>query len=69
MNMLISAKNRVFLSLVGPSERGKLQPIHNWLKYGTFQHKFDKMYLLYQNSQPLYNVIQKRIEKLETSNL
>ena len=32
MNKLISTKNRVFISLVGPSETGKLQFIYNWLK-------------------------------------
>ena len=65
MNELISPKNRVFISLVGPSETGKLQPIYNWLKIGTFQPKFDKIYFFYQHSQPLYNVMQKEIENLE----
>ena len=36
MNKLISTKNRVFISLVGPSETGKSQLIYNWLKTGTF---------------------------------
>ena len=44
MNKLISTKNRVFTSLVGPSETGKLQLIYNWLKILTFQPKFDKTY-------------------------
>ena len=65
MNKLISTKNRVFISLVGPSETGKSQLIYNWLKIGTFQPKFDKIYFFYQHSQPLYNVMQKEIEKLE----
>ena len=65
MNMLISTKNRVFISLVGPSETGKSQLIYNWLKIGTFQPKFDKIYFFYQHSQPLYNVMQKEIENLE----
>ena len=49
MNNLISTKNRVFISLVGPSETGKSQPIYNWLKIGTFQTKFDKN-LLFSSS-------------------
>ena len=65
MNKLISTKNRVFISLVGPSETGKSQLIYNWLKIGTFQVKFDKIYLFYQHSQPLYDVMQKKIENLE----
>ena len=46
MNKLISTKNRVFISLVGPSETGKSQLLYNWLKIGTFQQKFDKSYFL-----------------------
>ena len=44
MNKLNSTKNRVFISLVGPSETGKSQLIYNWLKIGTFQPKFDKIF-------------------------
>ena len=65
MNKLISRKNRVFISLVGPSETGKSQIIYDWLKIGKFQPKFDKIYIFYQHSQPLYDVIQKEIESLE----
>ena len=65
MNKLNSTKNRVFIQLVGPSKTGKLQLIYNWLKVGTFQPKFDKIYFFYQHSQPLYDVMQKEIEKLE----
>ena len=59
MKKLISTKNRVFISLVGPSETGKWQFIYNWHKIGTFQPKFDKIYFFYQHSQPLYDVMQK----------
>ena len=65
MNMLISTKNRAFISLVGPSETGNSQLIYNWLKIGTFQPKFDKIYFFHQHSQPLYDVIQKGFENLE----
>ena len=65
MNKLNSTKNRVFISLVVPSETGKLQPIYNWLKIGKFQQKFDKIYFVYQHSQSLYDVMQKEIESLE----
>ena len=65
MKKLISTKNRVFISLVGPSETRKSQPIYNWLKVGLFQSKFDKIYFFYQHSQPLYDVMQKEIENLE----
>ena len=65
MNKLISTKHRVFISLVGPSDTGKSQLIYNWLKIGTFQPKFDKIYFFYHHSQPLYDVVQKEIENLE----
>ena len=65
MNKLISTKNRVFISLVGPSETGKSQLIYNWLKIGTFQPNIDKIYFFYQHSQPLYGVMQKEIENFE----
>ena len=65
MNELISTKKRVFKSLVGPSETGKSQLIYNWLKIGTFQTKFDKIYIFDQHSQPLYDVMQKDIKKLD----
>ena len=65
MNNLISTKNRVFISLVGPSETGKSQLIYTWSKNGTFQPKFDKIYFFHQHSQPLNDVMQKEIENLE----
>ena len=65
MSKLISSKNRVFISLVGPSETGKSQLIYNWLKNGTFQSKFDKIHFFYQHSKTLHDVMQKEIENLE----
>ena len=65
MNKLISTKNRVFISLVGPSETRKSQPICNWLKIGTFQPKFDKIFFFYQHFQTLCDVMQKEIENPE----
>ena len=51
--------------MVGPSETGKSQLLYNWLKIGTFQAKFDKIFFFYQHSPPLYDVIQKEFENLE----
>ena len=65
MNKLISTKNRVSISLVGPSETGKSQLIYNWMKSGLFQPKFNKIYFTYQHSQPLYDVMEKEMENLE----
>ena len=62
MNNLISTKSRVFISLVGPSETGKSQLSYNWLKIGTFQPKFDKIYFFYQHSQPVYDVMQNKLK-------
>ena len=65
MNKLFSTKNRIFIPLVGPSDFGKLYLIHEWLKVGTIQPKFDKIYFFYQHPQPLYDVMQKEIDNLE----
>ena len=58
-------KNRVFLSMVSPSETAKSQHIHNWLRNGTFQPKFDKIYCFYQHSQTLFDASQKEVENLD----
>ena len=65
MNMSISTKNRVFISLIGPSQTAKSQLIYNWLKIGTLQPKLDQIYFFYQHSQHPYDVIQKVIWNLE----
>ena len=65
MNKLISTKNRIFISLVGPSDSGKMYLIHECLKVGTFQPKFDKICFFYQHPQPLYDVMQREIDNLE----
>ena len=61
MNKLISTKNHIFISLVGPSDSGKTYLIHEWLKVGTFQPKFDKTYFFYQHPQALYDVMKKKL--------
>ena len=66
MNNLISTKNRVFISLVGPSETGKSQLIYNWLKIGLFQLKFDKIYFFFKIPN-LFTILCKR--KLKISSL
>ena len=65
MTKVISTKNQVFFSLVGPSETGKSQLIYNWVKIGTFQPKLDKIYFFYQHSHSLYDFMQKAIENLD----
>ena len=65
MNKLMSTKNRNFKSLVRPSDSGKTYLIHEWLKAGTFEPKFDKTYFFYQHTELLYDVMQKEIDNLE----
>ena len=65
MNKLVSTKNRIIISLVGPSDSGKTYLIHEWLKVGTFQPKFDKNYFFYQHPQPHFDVMRKEIDNLE----
>ena len=65
MNNLNSTENCIFKSLVGPSDSGKRYLIHEWLKNGTFQPKFDKSYFFYQHPQQLLDVVQKEIDNLE----
>ena len=45
MNKIISTKERVSISLVGPSGSGKSHLVFEWFKIGTFQPKFDKIFL------------------------
>ena len=65
MNKLISTKNRIFISLVGPSDSTKTYLIHVWLKVWTFQPKFEKISFFHQHPQPLYDVMQREIDNLE----
>ena len=65
MNKLFFKKNRIFISLVGPSDSGKTYLIHEWLKVGTLQPKFDKTSFSHQQRKSLYDVMQKEIDKFE----
>ena len=68
MNKLISTKNRIFISLVGPNDSGKTYLIHGWLKDGKLQPKFEKKNF-YQHSQPLYDVSKKNLIILSSFNV
>ena len=65
MNKIISTKERVFVSLIGPSGSGKSHLIHDWLVFGTFQPEFDKTYYFYQPYQSLYGLMSKNIINTE----
>ena len=60
MNKKISTKERIFISLVGPSGSGKSHLIFDWLNIVTFQPAFDKIFKFYQNCQPLYSQMQRK---------
>ena len=64
MNKRISTKERIFISLVGPSGSGKSHLIHDWLIIGTFQPDFDKIYYFYQHYQSLYGLMSKNIKNI-----
>ena len=64
MNELISTKNRVFISLVGPSETRKSQHVYNWLKIQTIHPKKIKNSQFRQHYQPLNEIMQKPIRYL-----
>ena len=50
--------------MVGLSETGKVQLFHTWLKIGTFQSMFDKIYFI--NILKLFSMLSKReIENLQ----
>ena len=57
-------KSMCLYIVVGSNRDGKVNFFYNWLKIGTFQPKFDKIYFFYQHSQPLYDVMQKKIGNL-----
>ena len=61
---MISTKQRIFISLVGPSESGKIHLIRDWLIIGTFQLNFDKIYYFYQHYQSPYGLMFKNIKNM-----
>ena len=65
MNKIISTKERIFISLVGPSGSGKSHLIHDWLIIGTFQPDFDKIYYFYQHYQSVYGLMSKNIKNIQ----
>ena len=65
MNKIIFTKERVFISLVGPSGSGKSHLIHDWLVFGTFQPEFDKICYFYQHYQSLNGIMSENIKKIE----
>ena len=65
MEKLISTKNRIFSSLVRPSNSGKTYLIYEWLKVGTFQRQVGKIFLFLSALQPLYDNMQNEIGNLE----
>ena len=65
MNKKISTKERIFISLVGPSGSGKPHLIHDWKIFGTFQPDFDKNYYFYQHYQSLYGLMSKNIRNIQ----
>ena len=69
LNKIFSTKNRIFISLAGPSDFGKTYLIHEWLKVGTFQPKLDKTYFFSQHLQPICDVMQTCKKKLITLSL
>ena len=60
MKSIISTKELIFNSLVGPSGSGKYHRIFDWLKVRTFQPKFDKIIYSYQYYPPLYSQMQRK---------
>ena len=51
MNKIISTKERIFITLVGPSGSVKSHLNFDLLKIGTFQTAFDKVSYFYQHYQ------------------
>ena len=65
MNKIISSKERIFVSLVGPSGSEKSHLIHEWLTIGLFQPDFDTIYYFYQHYQPLFGLVSKDVKTIE----
>ena len=62
MKKIFSTENHVFHSLVGPSEKKKLQLTYKWLQIGTLSPKFDKFYF-FVNTPHHFSMICKKILK------
>ena len=59
MNKLLSTKERLFISLIGPIGSEKSLLIFDWLKFGTVKPAFDKGFF-YPPYQPLYSQMQRK---------
>ena len=62
LNTLISTKNRVSISLVGPSETRKSHLVYNWQKIGTFQPKLDEIYFFINIPNFFTIICQKKVK-------
>ena len=63
MNKIISTKERIFISLVGPSGYRKSHLVFDWFEIGTFQTAFDKNFYFYQHYHSLYSQMQRKTLK------
>ena len=64
MIKIISTKEQISISLVGPSGFEQLLLVFGWLKNGTFRSKFDKVFSSYQHYQPFNGQMQGKNHKL-----
>jgi len=65
MNKIISTKERVFMSIVGPSGSGKSRLIFELIKQNVFQPAYKKIIYFYQNYQPLFREMSEKIPNIE----
>ena len=56
----MSSKERVLISLVGPSGSGKSHFIFDWLKNGSFQPAFDKIFTFINIINLFYSQMQRK---------
>ena len=65
MNKVILTHDRVFMSIVGPSDCGKTELLLRILKCSSFYPRFEKIYYFYKEFQPLFKDMQRVIPGIE----
>ena len=61
MNEIIFTTERVFMSVVGPSESGNPRLIFSMLTSKTFNPRFQKSYYFYREFQQIFKEVEKRM--------
>ena len=69
MNKLIPTSDRLFMAVCGPSCSGKTELNFKMLFVGTFSPELQTKNYFYQNYQPNFQLLEKKIEHTHLKNM